>query len=364
MSAFLPSFCPHSSCPSRAQASRFRFHRDGSFPRVADGRRVQRFRCRVCRRRFSAQTFRLDYRQRKPQINGALLGHFVSKVTHRQAARLLRIDRKTVQQRLRLFGPALRALHEGFLARAVHHGGLFGVFSMDEMETFEHNRRLKPLTMPVLIHRTTRFIVHLEVGQLPARGGLKERDQAKKEAQGPRRSESSLMVRRCLEQLKQVHDPKELLQMVMDQKRTYKPEVRTLFGNRISALVTESSKRARNTSNPLFAINHTLASLRDGVSRLVRRSWATTKRRAELRHHAWIYAAWKNYLRPLSNRLRRISPAMMLGLVDHRLSAADLLRWRWPSLSFFGPGQVSSSASDLQRSGPVSDQASSNLFPR
>lgn len=354
MSAFSPSFCPHSACPSRAQAARFFFHRDGSFPRLVDGRRVQRFRCRVCRRRFSAQSFRLDYRQQKPRINVPLLGYFVSKVTHRQAARLLRIDRKTVHQRLRLFGPALRSLHEAFLQRAVQNGGLFGVFSMDELETFEHNRRLKPLTMPVLIHRPTRFILHLEVGQLPARGGLKERDLAKKAAQGPRRSESSLVVRRCLEQLKQVHDPGELLQMVMDQKRSYKPEVRTLFGNRIAALVTESSKRARNTSNPLFPINHTLASLRDGVSRLVRRTWATTKHRAELRHHAWIYAAWKNYSRSLSNRLRRVSPAMMLGLTDHKLSTADLLRWRWPSLSLFASSPAFSSPSDLQRAGPVS----------
>jgi hypothetical protein len=170
---------------------------------------------------------------------------------------------------------------------------------------------------------------------LPARGGLSGRDLERKELQGPRRSESTLVVRKCFETLKRVHDPSEYLQMVMDQKRTYKPEIRTLFGNRISALVTESSKRARNTSNPLFPINHTLATLRDHVSRLVRRTWASTKRKAELAHHAWIFTAWKNYVRPLSNRLRQASPAMMLGLYDRKLTLADLLRWRWPKFSFF-----------------------------
>jgi len=335
MTAFEPAFCPHAACASRTQAASFRCHRDGFFLRAVDGRRVQRFRCLACQRGFSAQTFRLDFRQRNPLCNGSILSFLVSKVTHRQTARMLGMDRKTVHRRLRLWGPTLRELHEAFLARAVRNGGLFGSFSLDEMETYEHNRRLKPLTVPVLIHRSTRFLVHLEVGQLPARGGLSGRDLERKEAQGQRRSESTLMVRRCFETLKRVHDPGELLQMVVDQKRSYKPEIRTLFGNRIAALVTESSKRARNISNPLFPINHTLATMRDHVSRLVRRTWAGTKLRSELVHHAWIFTAWKNYARPLSNRRRRVSAAMALGLLDRRLTLADLLRWRWPRLSFF-----------------------------
>jgi transposase-like protein len=335
MSAFHPHFCPHSDCPSRTGAALFRCHRDGFFPRAVDGRRVQRFFCRACRRRFSAQSFRLDFRQRKPQINSALLGCFVSKVTHRQTARILKIDRKTVHRRLRLWGPALRELHEAFLTRAVHNGGLFGVFSLDEMETYEHDRRLKPVTVPVLIHCDTRFILHMEVGQLPARGGLTGHDLVRKRLQGPRPSESTLMVRRCFETLKRVHDPHRLLQIVIDQKRSYRPEIRALFHNRIAALVTESSKSARNTSNPLFPINHTLAMLRDNVSRLVRRTWAASKLKAELVHHAWIYAAWKNYVRPVVNYLQKISPAMQLRLHDRKLTLADLLRWRWPKFSFF-----------------------------
>jgi len=345
MSAYQPAFCPHPSCPRHAPAPDFRCQRKGTFLRRADGRRIQRFRCRACGRGFSAQSFRLDYRQRKPQINVAVLRFLVSKVTHRQTARMLEIDRKTVHRRLRLWGPALRELHEGFLERAVQNGGLFGSFSLDEMETYEQNRRLKPLTVPVLIHRATRFVVDLGVGQLPARGGLQGRDLERKQAQGPRRSESTRVVRGCFETLRRVHDPSELLQIVVDQKSSYKPEIKRLFGNRIAALVTESSKRARNVSNPLFQINHTLASLRDHVSRLVRRTWAASKRGGELVHHAWIFAAWKNYARPLSNRRRRLSPAMALGLHDCRLTLADLLRWRWPRRVFSSSGPGFSSVS-------------------
>ena len=333
MSAFLPSFCPRAACPSRTGSALFSFYRDGTFPRAADGRRVTRFRCKACRHRFSAQSFRLDFRHQKPHLNTSILSFLVSKVSLRQTARILGVDRKTVHHRLRLYGHALEELHQAFLLRAVRNGGLFGSFSLDELETFEHNRRLQPLTVPVLIHRPTRFLVHLEVGKLPARGGLKGRDLERKAAQGPRQSESTVMVRRCLEALKRVHEPGELLQLVMDQKRTYRPLVKQVFGNRIAALVTESSKRARNPANPLFAINHTLATLRDHASRLVRRTWGCTKRARELRRHCWVVAAWKNYGRPASNRMRRASAGMMLGLTDRIWSLAELLRWRWPRLS-------------------------------
>ncbi len=344
MTAFLPPFCPYPACPSRA-GEPFLWHREGCYLRRADGRRVSRFRCRTCQRRFSAQTFRLDFRLQKPHVNPAVLACLVSKVTFRQTARILRVDRKTVHRRLRLFGPALRELHQTLLRRGREHGGLFGTFSLDELETYEHNRRLKPLTMPVLIHRPTRFVVHAEVGKLPARGGLSGRDVQRKQAQGPRPSESREKVRRCLEVLKEIHDPSELVQFVSDRKRLYGMLLKEQFPGRIGTHVQVPSGDARNTANPLFAINHTLASLRDHVSRLVRRTWAASKRGPELMHHVWVWVAWRNYVRSLSNRLRRVSAGMMLGLLRRRLTPADLLRWRWPALSLSAADFSSYSAS-------------------
>jgi len=246
---------------------------------------------------------------------------------------VLRIDRKTVHRRLRTFGPALHELHQTLLRRARGSGGLFGSFSLDELETYEHNRRLRPLTMPVLIHRPTRFVLHLEVGRLPARGGLSGLDSRRKEEQGPRPSESREMVSRCLAVLKEVHDPNELVQFVSDRKWIYRTLLREAFPGRIGSHVRVPSRYARNTANPLFSINHTLATLRDHVSRLVRRTWAASKRATQLVHHARVWVAWRNYVRPLSNRLRRVSAGMMLGLLQRRLTPTDLLRWRWPALS-------------------------------
>lgn len=334
MSAFVPPFCPTDSCPARAGGLTLRFQRDGSYRRATDGRSVARFRCRICKRRFSSQSFRLDYRLKLPRLNVPILGLFASKVTHRQTARILRIDRKTVHHRLRLFGTAMKRWHEGVLGRARNRGGMQGSFSLDELETYEQDRRLQPVTVPVLIHRATRFIVHFETADLPARGRLSVRDQARKLAReksnGRRHSGSSRVVDACFSALASVHAESEPVQLVMDRKRTYPPLVRKHFKDRCSILIREHSKSPRNTVNPLFPINHTLAMMRDQVSRLVRRSWAASKLQAELRHHLWIFAAWRNFVRPMFNRTPEISSAMALGLVSRRCKPAELLRWKWP----------------------------------
>ena len=80
----------------------------------------------------------------------------------------------------------------------------------------------------------------------------------------------------------------------------------------------------RDRANPLFAINHTLAMLRDGVSRLVRRSWAASKRSRKLQLHLWIWACWRNYVRGITNRAPRVTPAMVASLERRPIRPAHL----------------------------------------
>jgi transposase-like protein len=331
---FLPSFCPFEGCQSHADLAGFRFRRAGSYRRACDQRHVERFVCRACQRRFSSQTFRLDYRFRKPQVDGWILRCFVSKVTHRQTARILKINRKTVQRRLLRFGPALLDFHREHLDRALRSGGIRGSFSLDELETFEGSRRLCPVTVPVLIDRRTFFVVWSETAQMAARGRLGAREQAKKlereRLHGVRRSGAREAISACLDALRKVHAP-GLVEVITDQKGVYRAEIRRRFQGRIGAHVTESSKRARNRSNPLFAINHTFAMLRDQVSRLVRRSWGASKKREALRIHLWIWTAWRNYCRPITNEAPATTPAMALLVARRQYSITELLRWRWPS---------------------------------
>jgi len=313
---FIPPRCPSPDCPSASSLS-FRFTRKGFFHRRCDGRAIQRFLCLHCQRGFSIQTFRLDYRLKKPALHLALFWLFVSKVTMRQSARVLACSRRTIAQRLDLLGAHCHEFLEFSLAQARAKGlKLQGTFQLDELETFEHSRRLAPLTVPVLIERRSLFVLHAESAALPARGGLSNRDRARKQARerllGKRTSGSRAAVARSFELLRLLHAQASLVHVQTDKKHSYQAALRRLFGTR---LLHEriSSKDPRDPTNPLFPINHTLAMLRDGVSRLVRRSWAGSKKRVKLDGHLWIWIAYRNYMRGITNKASQITPAMLAG---------------------------------------------------
>jgi len=331
---FQPPRCPHSDCPSFQPGTPFPWRHCGTFSRRCDGRLVPRFQCGTCGRRFSSQTFRLDYRLRKPRLQHQVLIHFVSKVTLRQSARTLGVTRKTVEHRLRLLGRHFELFHQARMAGKQ----LEGIFQLDEAETFETNRRLKPVTLPVLIERKCRFIVHAETAPLPARGKLSPKLKARKleleKVEGRRRSGSRRAVKKCFEALREHVDAERPIHLQTDRKVTYPVILKEVFEKAPLIHERTDSGVKRDPKNPLFSINHTLAMLRDGLSRLVRRTWAHAKLRQRLATHLWIYIAWRNYIRGVSNKLRRITPAMVIGVEQERWSRAGILRWsaRFPEL--------------------------------
>lgn len=327
---FQPPSCPNFACPSRRDAVPFRWQRRGSFRRACDGKLVCRYHCLACRKGFSTQTFRVDFRLKKPRIDDAIFASFVSKVSHRQCARMLGVKRATVERRLRRYGEQCRELHAVRLRR--HE--LAGIFQLDEAETFETDRRERPLTLPVLIERDSRFIVHAETAPIAARRSRNSKRRIDSPPTARRRSRSNEAVRRCFEALARCLGSDSSPRVQTDRKATYPVLLERVFGARRVRHERTSSKRRRDRRNPLFAINHTLAMLRDGVSRLVRRTWAHAKLAKRLELHLWIYVAWRNYVRGVTNRDRLRTPAMKLALETEPWSVRGLLHWSawFPSL--------------------------------
>ena len=328
---FFPKNCPNQRCPSRAEVP-FTYQCKGQFSRKVDGRVVQRFKCTVCRRGFSSQTTRLDYRLKKPQLLRAMFYDFVSKVSIRQMGRKLGCKPDTVSHHLRLMAEHARELHELFLARHKRDGpGLEGTFQLDELETFETDRRLFPLTAAVLIDKHTRFVVHAETGTLPARGKLRQRDRKRKEAyekvSGKRVSRSKEATTACFVALRDHLKADVTIDVQTDEKTIYPKILRETFGDQVRHQWT-SSKAVRNTSNLLFPINNTLAQGRDNLSRLVRRTWCHSKRERNLRWHLWIWILWRNYVREITNANTEESSASASGVARERCTAHELLQWR------------------------------------
>ena len=330
---FYPPFCPNSNCSSELTNRSFQYRRRGSYRRKCDGRHVPRFLCIVCQRGFSSQTFRGNYRYRLPTLHHQLMGHLISKVTRRQAARLLKVNRKTVERRFKRFSRVAHDFHFSQLKCKKQNGGIRGSFQLDELETFEHNRRIKPVTLAVTIERHSYFVLGAYAGAMASRGRLSPQYLKRKveidQLEGQRRSQSREVVRKSFRRMSQYLSTHTAVLLQSDLKTTYPLELRRAFPNRLLCHKVTSSKARRCYSNPLFPINHTLAMMRDGMSCLVRRSWAASKTKAGLARHCWIWIAWRNYVRGVTNRTRT-TPAQALGVSPEALEVKDLYRWRWP----------------------------------
>jgi hypothetical protein len=160
---------------------------------------------------------------------------------------------------------------------------------------------------------------------------------------GKRRSGSRRAVEGCLGTLKRKLPVDARVCLESDRKQAYRASVRRVLGCGVEH-TGFSSKARRDYGNPLFPINHTLAMLRDGVSRLVRRTWAASKRAARLELQLWIWACWRNYVRPITNDTPGVTAAMAAGVMHRPIGKDELLGWR----------VAPSAAGLLQREGPDS----------
>jgi hypothetical protein len=187
--------------------------------------------------------------------------------------------------------------------------------------------------MAVLIERHSYFTVATRAGELPARRPLKPKEKRRlkelETALGKRKSASRACVRSCFESLEQILKPDLPLVLQSDQKRTYPSECRRAIGNRTFIHRTTSSRNLRDYRNLIFPINHTLAMMRDGMSCLVRRSWAAAKTIRGLERHAAIWVAYRNYVRGITNKTGT-TPAQEAGICREPYRMKDIARWRWP----------------------------------
>jgi len=292
---------------------------------------VPRFRCRLCGRGFSRQTFRADRRQKKPFINAACLDLMVACVGLRQAARVLRVARRTVERRF-----AWLARHAvQFQANRLAAARIPGPFQLDELESFEANR-YQPVTVPVLIERSSLFIVATAVGPLRRKGRLTPRQRLHRAAHealhGRRPSQSRQAVHAVLSRLRSVA-PAATVVLESDEKPLYGRLGRELLGTRF-VWSTHSASARRDRSNPLFPINHTNARLRHFLARLRRRTWCVTKRRLWLQAHLAIATLWSNFCRGVTNRTGT-TPAQAVAIAPRRYRPEEVLAWRqdWGALS-------------------------------
>lgn len=327
MADFCPPFCPNHLCTAHHNPAMGWYQCNGTYQPKCRNEPVPRFKCRLCKRGFSRQTFRHDYRDHRPETNAPLFRLLISGVGLRQAGRNLHLSIRAIVQKLRKFARTLFFLHDNLSPRLPEGA----TFLLDEEESFETSKGL-PLTMPVVVHRGTWFVVSTAVGSIRrlARRGSKLRqyqDHHERQAGKRRADESRVAVRRALEALHK-RLPGGTLTMLTDEKSSYGPLLREQFGDRVVHLRTPG-RAPRTTGNPLFPINTTMAMTRDNNGRLRRRSWLHSKKGECLAAQMVLFTVYRNYIRQRFNRdAPDDTPAKLLGLLPRAMAAEEALAWR------------------------------------
>lgn len=319
--------CPYRHCSQHRRPAPDFCIRFGTYHPKCRPRPVPRFRCRSCRRTFSRQTFRADFRDHRPHLNALLFAQVAQGCGIRQTSRLLGLSLRCTELKLRKIARHLRRLNLNL--RAPLRGGVS--FHLDEFETFEGQRNTRPLSVPMLIESGSRYIVWAESATIRPRGRMTEKRRKAIESaerrHGPRKDNSRRGLVRTLRRGAQLLEPGAPVAVFTDEKSSYPSLVLEELGGRPLAHLRTNSQEVRDTENPLFPINHEEAMARYLMGRLRRESWLHSKKRRYLDLALHLHMAWRNLVGKRFNRDEE-SPAQVLGLVPRRLGWGECLSWR------------------------------------
>jgi len=270
--------------------SRDKVIRKGFYERESDRKKIQKYYCKSCDKSFSEQTFSYDYRLRKRHLNQIIFKLLCKSVSQRGIAQILNIKQEMIALRIKRYG--LKAREHLEKTRSTE--DLSEVY-FDEMESFEHSK-CKPLTIPLAVNPKNRKILSLSVGEIPAKKKLSAIALKK---YGFRKSEKKQKIKEMLMVIGEKR--KENILFSTDQATCYPNILRELFSDykhlafkgKRGCIVGQGELKASGR-DPLFALNHSCAMIRDNLKRLSRRTWCTTKKVYMLEHLLYVYAYFHN----------------------------------------------------------------------
>jgi transposase-like protein len=280
------------TCPNLNCAAPEYVIRDGSFRRKDDSKIIQRFRCRSCGLRFSSATLSDFYHHKRRRIHAPLISFLSSGMSLRRCALLLKVNPKTVARKLPIL--ARRCRRKNVIELQKFRGRIFNL-QIDDLITKE-NSKLKPLSVSIAVDEDRRRILAVEVSKIPAFGHL---SQLALKKYGKREDEHFSGLTKLFQRISPIVSPEAIIKSDEHQRypgfvSAYLPKARHLTFKSERASVAGQGELKKVTFDPLFIVNHTCALLRANVSRLIRKTWCTTKDPKCLTDHIEVFIYYYN----------------------------------------------------------------------
>jgi len=319
-----PPFCPNPRCKFHRRNTGWRFIKDGFFERQAAPHRIQRYRCRHCGRHFSEQTFSTTYWLKRPDLQEPIFHALLACGCLRQIARSHAVSPQTVLLHSCRIGRHCQLLHERLRPKELGHEEQ----TLDSFQSFEYSQ-FHPTLFHLAIGRTSHFCHGFTDSELRRSGrmtkGQKQRRRVLEQRFGrPDPRSIEVEVARLMKIV--APEPQKIV-IQTDEHQDYPRAFKRVVHLEIEHHTT-SSRAARIPRNPLFPVNLFDLLIRHSEANHKRETIAFAKRRQMAIWRLWQLVAWRNYMKSFSERKRDGSPAMRLGILDHRLTAKEVLRER------------------------------------
>jgi transposase-like protein len=320
-----PPFCPNPDCPYHSgTTASWRWVRNGYFSRRGSPRRVQRFRCGHCRRHFSQQTFSTTYWLKRPELLVPIFHRLLGCSGFRQIGREFECSPQTIATHSARLGRHCLLFHERLRPR----GELTEPCVLDTFVSFEYSQ-FHPTGFHLLAGKESHFFHGFADSELRRSGSMtarQKRKRARLEAlhgrPDPRSTEKEVAAL-----LEIVLAGSTQVELYTDEHQDYPRALRRLASLSVVHHTT-SSRAARTPRNPLFVVNLLDLLIRHGGSNHKRETIGFSKRRQGAAERLWIMLAWRNYVKSFSERKRDATPAMRLGVCDHRWKVPEILAER------------------------------------
>lgn len=254
----------------------------GSFYRISDRKLVQRYFCKPCGLHFSVATLFQCYKQKKRHLNQKIARQLAAGVSMRECARILQVNKKTVVRKMIHMGARAQRKLE-ILNRLK---AKVQILEFDDLETFEHTK-CKPVAVGLAVEYRTRWIVGYDVSQMAAKGLLAKKSLRK---YGVRKDERARGRLRLFNKIQSYVSQNAIIKSdenphyASDIKRFFPTALHHVYKGRKSSLGGQGELK-KVTFDPIFSLNHTCAVMRYRTSRLIRKTWNTTKKKERLNLH-------------------------------------------------------------------------------
>ncbi len=329
---FVPRFCPRRDCPQHALSgrARLRFQSFGSFRR-ADGRRVPRFRCLVCRRSFSKQSFAVSYYLKRPELLIPVAAGLEAGSAHRQLARSLGCAPSTVTRLSARLGRHALLLH---VLALQHLSAPDSALVLDHMEVFARAQDY-PFGVATVVGHRSWFVYSLDPAP-HARAGRRSRFQEAVWRRRPRQDERggrAASVRRALDPLLPRLPGDTRTRVITDGDEDYartlrRSPYRERLGHDIHPNPIRGPKgaprsaEARRRDAAMFPNDLLHGLLRHSLAHHRRETIAFGRRLNAVMERFFLAAVWRNFVKQRSERRPDgTTPAMLVGVT--------LAPWTW-----------------------------------